>query len=297
LNEFPDIDLRNVAATGPKGRILKGDVLAAVANGTAFAPSPSAAPTSNTVTATTPLALTSRGHVNTEKMYTDVPVTSMRRAIARRLTESKTTVPHQYATSTFQLDALLSLRTHVNAADPSPGVSVNDFVIRAVAIALRRVPEMNVHWDTATQSTVQNSAVDISFAVAIPGGLITPIVKSADAIGLGAVAADTKRLVGLARSGLLSPAEFEGGSFSVSNLGMFGVSSFKAIINPPQSGNVAIGSGIARAVIDPETGGVRKVIVGTATVSTDARVVTHETAVAFLKQLSECLTNPEAMLM
>jgi pyruvate dehydrogenase E2 component (dihydrolipoamide acetyltransferase) len=299
LNEYPNLDLNSVIATGPKGNVLKGDVIAAIENGTAFGRSPSVmltqVPDSDTPAAAQTAVIPVIDQVSSG--YTDVPVTSMRRAIARRLTQSKTTVPHQYATSTFELDSLLALRKRLNAADPSPAVSVNDFVIRAIGIALRRVPEMNVHWDEATQSAIPNTSVDISFAVAIPGGLITPIVKSADSIGLGALAADTKRLVGLARNGKLTPHEYEGGSFSVSNLGMYGISNFKAIINPPQSGNLAIGSGIARAIVDSETGDIRKAIVGTATVSTDARVVSDVTATAFLREFTSCLSNPESMLM
>jgi pyruvate dehydrogenase E2 component (dihydrolipoamide acetyltransferase) len=196
------------------------------------------------------------------------------------------------------LDALMALRKRLNATDPSPKFSVNDFVIRAVAVALRRVPAMNAQWDPASTTVVPNKSVDVAFAVALPGGLITPIVKNADAQGLASIAAETKRLVGLARAGSLAPDEFEGGSFSVSNLGMYGVSSFSAIINPPQSGILAVASGLERALVDESGQGlVRKAIVGTATLSTDARVVDEAAAAEFLREFSSCITNPDNMLL
>jgi pyruvate dehydrogenase E2 component (dihydrolipoamide acetyltransferase) len=222
----------------------------------------------------------------------------MRRAIARRLTESKFGVPHRYASVTYELDALMALRKRMNAADPPPKVSVNDFVIRAVAVALRRVPALNSRWDPVSSTVIPNSTVDISFAVAISGGLITPIVKNADSQGLASIAADTKRLVSLAREGKLQPDEYEGGSFSISNLGMYGVSSFSAIINPPQSGILAVASGFERALVDERGDGkLRTATVGTATLSTDARTVSEDSAAKFLKEFSACLTNPDNMLL
>jgi pyruvate dehydrogenase E2 component (dihydrolipoamide acetyltransferase) len=289
LNEFPAIDLLRVAATGPKGIVLKGDVLAAIQDGTAFGRAAGLVQSGD--------ASPSSGLANMG--YTDVPLTSMRRAIARRLTESKATVPHRYATATYELDALLALRKRVNAAEPSPAVSVNDFIIRAAALALQRVPEMNAAWDAASESIVFNDYVDVAFAVAIEGGLITPIVKRADALGLTGIAAETKRLAALARAGKLQPDEFEGGSFSTSNLGMFGVSSFSAIINPPQSGILAIGSSIPRCL--PGGGedgtGMRVATVGTGTLSADARVVGEDTAAKFLDEFAACLSDPASNML
>jgi pyruvate dehydrogenase E2 component (dihydrolipoamide acetyltransferase) len=291
LNEFPTADLNRVRATGPKGNILKGDLLGAILDGSAFG---------RETTAPLPSIPLARSPASAESLagYTDVPVSSMRRAIARRLTESKHGVPHRYATVTYELDALMALRKRLNASDPSPKVSVNDFVIRAVAVALRRVPAMNAQWDPASSTVVPNKTVDVAFAVALPGGLITPIVKNADAQGLASIAAETKRLVGLARAGSLAPDEFEGGSFSVSNLGMYGVSSFSAIINPPQSGILAVASGFERALVDESGQGLlRKANVGTATLSTDARVVGEDSAANFLREFSSCITNPDNMLL
>lgn len=288
LNEFPAIDLSRVAATGPKGIVLKGDVLAAIQDGTAFGREASAASLDGS---------SADGTKSTG--YTDVPVTSMRRAIARRLTESKTTVPHRYASATYELDSLLALRKRINATDPSPAVSVNDFIIRAAALALRRVPEMNAAWDAASQSVVTNDSVDVAFAVAIDGGLITPIVKRADALGLAGIAAETKRLAALARDGKLQPEDYEGGSFSTSNLGMFGVTSFSAIINPPQSGILAIGASVPTCL--PKVGEdgteLRVATVGTGTLSADARVVGEDTAAKFLDEFTACLSDPASAML
>lgn len=284
LNEFPAVDLSLVAATGPRGIVLKGDVLAAIQDGSAFGRNASVAPSGTG-------AVSSAG-------YTDVPVTSMRRAIARRLTESKTTVPHRYATATYELDSLMNLRKKLNAADSAPAVSVNDFVIRAAALALRRVPEMNAAWDEASEAAVMNDSVDVAFAVAIEGGLITPIVKNADSLGLAGIATETKRLAALAREGKLQPDEFEGGSFSTSNLGMLGVTSFSAIINPPQSGILAIGAGIPTCLPGGEDGSeMRIATVGTGTLSADARVVGEDTAAKFLKEFAACLTDPASAML
>eukprot|EP00178_Gracilaria_changii_P023560 TRINITY_DN71265_c0_g1_i1.p1 TRINITY_DN71265_c0_g1~~TRINITY_DN71265_c0_g1_i1.p1 ORF type:complete len:465 (-),score=74.28 TRINITY_DN71265_c0_g1_i1:670-1941(-) len=300
LNEYPNLDLAKVTPTGPKGRILKGDVLLAIKDGSALASDPKPSVTSAASTpiesSATPSSTTAAPEQQLERQpYHDTPVTSMRRAIAKRLVQSKTTIPHRYTSAKYQLDALLNLRKRLNAMEPSPKISVNDFVIKAVAIALRRVPSMNAYWDQQSQSAMLRDQVDISMAVAIDGGLITPIVTEADRRGLADIARVTKDLAARAKNGTLDPTEFEGGSFSTSNLGMFGITSFCAIINPPQSGNLAISSGIPRAVIDSE-GKLRTVTEGTATLSTDARVIDDDTAATFLKELTTCLTIPETMI-
>lgn len=247
LNEFPRLNLNAIAPTGPQGRMLKGDILAAIEAGTAFQAAPASAPPSAPPVATKADTAAAGdlqlAEVDGMPAHTDVPVTSMRRAIAKRLVLSKAGVPHRYASSSYQLDNLLAMRQRLNSMDPPSKISVNDFMIRAIAIALRRVPEMNVSWDEGSQQVVYNENVDISMAVAIEGGLITPIVTRADSRGLADIAKTTKDLVARAKEGTLAPEEFEGGSFSVSNLGMFGISKFSAIINPPQSGILAVGSG------------------------------------------------------
>lgn len=238
LKMHPNIDLSRVTATGPKGRILKGDVLAAIENGTAFGDD--VAPAKPVASTPSPVAEPS---ADKEGSYTDMPVSSMRRAIARRVLESKQQVPHQYGEVSYELDALLALRKRLNSSEGSPGVSVNDFVIRAAALALRRVPEMNVRYDPVLDGPVEISSVDISMAVAIPDGLILPVIFDADLLGLAGIAAATKDLATRAREGTLEPEEYEGGCFGVSNLGMFGIDHFSAIISPPQSGMLAVGGG------------------------------------------------------
>lgn len=250
LNEFPNLNLHAITPTGPQGRMLKGDVLAAIEAGTAFGSAPAAATPAKTTPAAVPQTEALAMDMPGMPAYTDVPVSSMRRSIAKRLVQSKTGVPHRYASFSYRLDDLLALRKRLNGVDPSPKISVNDFMIRAIGIALRRVPEMNVSWDDVNKQAVLTEAVDVSMAVAIEGGLITPIVTRADSRGLADIAATTKDLVARAKEGTLGPEEFEGGSFSVSNLGMFGISKFSAIINPPQSGILAVGSGCKLSVSD-----------------------------------------------
>lgn len=246
LSQHPKIDLNRITPTGPKGRILKGDVLAAIENGTAFTTeeakrkeTPAASPATSSSEPTTPVEQS----VFRQVEYTDVPVSSMRRAIARRVLESKQVVPHQYASVTYELDSLLALRKRINSNDPSPAVSVNDFMIRAIAIALRRVPQMNVRWDVSQGEALPNPSVDISMAVAVPDGLILPVIANADTLGLASIAKLTKDLARRAREGTLEPEEYEGGYFGISNLGMFGIKHFSAIISPPQSGMLAVGGG------------------------------------------------------
>lgn len=294
LNEFPDISLDHVKGTGPGGRILKGDLLAAVVDGSAFGRSVAPSVQKQALTKTSDASVDGGKE---HRLYTDIPLTSMRRAIARRLSESKRSVPHRYASVNYELDAVLSLRKQLNSADSSLAVSVNDFIIQAVAVCLRRVPEMNVRYDESTGGSQSNGSVDVAFAVAVENGLITPIVKRADCIGLKGIAVETKRLVGLARSGSLQPEDYEGGSFSISNLGMYGITSFSAIINPPQSGILAVGSGVPHVLVDTDSGKTRQAIVGTGTLSTDARIVGEDTAAKFLKEFSDCLSQPHTMLL
>lgn len=241
--QFPNLNLAAIPPTGPKGRLLKGDVLLAIENGAALSPSTTSTHTTKQMHTPVPPPATPLYEENVVNNFTDVPLSSMRKAIAKRLVQSKTTVPHRYSSATYELDALLSLRKRLNARDPLLKISVNDFVIRAVGISLRRVPEMNAHWNEANKDVVLNDTVDVSMAVAVSGGLITPIVKGVDRLGLADVARTTKELVERARAGILEPEEYEGGSFSISNLGMYGITMFSAIINPPQSGILAVGGG------------------------------------------------------
>lgn len=243
LNEFPKLDLSGITPTGPNGRLLKGDVLAAIEAGTAFGKGRVKSERKGLeMSKEKEISQVNKVDGGAELGYTDVAVSSMRRAIARRLVQSKATVPHRYASRSYTLDAALALRKRLNAGDKSVAVSVNDIMLKGIGVAMRRVPEMNVRWEEG-MGIVQNEDVDVSMAVAIEGGLITPIVKKVDSKGLADIAQITKDLVKRAREGKLEPEEFEGGGFGMSNLGMLGIPRFSAIINPPQSGILAVGSG------------------------------------------------------
>lgn len=292
MNEYPNIDLGRIKPSGKKGRILKGDVLEAIADGTAFADG-----SKDTQETTTKQEIGTKQveQVDGESeraMYTDVNVTSMRRAIARRLVASKTQIPHRYASTKYELDALLKLRKQMKE-EHGISVSVNDFMLKAIGVAMQRVPEMNVTWDESNGVIRNEGGVDVSIAVAIEGGLITPIVKGVDVKGLKEIGETSRELVKKAREGLLEPEEYEGGGFSLSNLGMFGIRKFSAIINPPQCGILAVGEGVKVPVgVNGEW-----VTEGVATLSADARAVDEVCAVKFLDEFSKCVSNPVGMLM
>lgn len=228
------VDLMKVSGSGPRGRIVKIDVEQAVAQGQTAVPEAKNAP----IAAPDLIGIAE---------YEAIPHTNMRRTIARRLVESKTTVPHFYLEADCDIEALFDLRGQINEGrEKADRISVNDFIIKAVAHALTKVPEANAIW--TDDATLRLSAVDISVAVATKGGLITPVVRDADRKSLGALSSEMKALAHKAREGRLKPEEYQGGGFSVSNLGMFGVKSFAAIINPPQSCILAVGAAERRPV-------------------------------------------------
>lgn len=224
--------------------------------------------------------------------YRVEPLTSMRKTIARRLTESKQTVPHFYLTIECELDELLALRTRLNTKAASK-ISVNDFVIRAVALALKKVPAANGSYDES--GLIYYEHADVSVAVATPNGLITPIVKHAEAKGLAQIAAETKDLAARARDGKLKPEEFQGGTFSVSNLGMFGIKEFGAVINPPQACILAVGAGEQRAVV--KNGALAIATVMSCTLSVDHRVVDGAVGAEFLQVFKSYVEDPLTMLL
>jgi len=226
----------------------------------------------------------------------------MRKVIARRLSESKQTVPHFYVAMDFELDALLALRAQLNAQSPkakgedAPGafkLSVNDMIIKACAVALRRHPGVNASW--TDEAILQYDDVDISVAVAIPDGLITPIVRQADRKGLSAISNEMKDLGARAKSGKLKPEEFQGGGFSISNMGMYGVGHFAAIINPPQAGILAVGAGEQRPVV--KNGALAVATVMTCQLSVDHRVVDGALAAEFLQTLKGLIENPLSLML
>jgi pyruvate dehydrogenase E2 component (dihydrolipoamide acetyltransferase) len=265
------IALEQLVGTGPGGRIVRRDLEAAPA------PQPKAAPA--------PAAPAEGG-------YTDVPLTGMRRAIARRLTESKTTVPHFYVTAHCRVDKLLALRAEINQTAPRK-ISVNDFVLKAVAGALMRVPAANAIW--LGDGIRRFDHVDLAVAVAIDGGLLTPVVRGVDSLSLVAVAASVVDLAERARAGRLQQHELEGGSFSVSNLGMYGVDEFSAILNPPQSGILAVSAAKQQPVI--ENGELAVGTVMTVTLSADHRVIDGAVAAEWMAAFVALIENPLGMLL
>lgn len=282
------LDLGNISGSGPKGRIVKSDIEAAISGKTA-APA-QAQPAAAVAAAAAPSA----GPVlRGAESWDDIPHTSVRKIIAKRLTESSRDIPHIYLTVDCEIDAMLAARKQINdAADEAYKVSVNDLVIKASAIALRRVPGVNAQW-TETATRMLNT-VDISVAVAYDGGLITPIIWDADRKGLAQISEEMKDLAGRARDGKLMPEEFQGGGFSVSNLGMYGISNFTSIINPPQACILAVGAGEQRALVT--NGEVRVATVMSVTLSCDHRVVDGAMGAQWLQAFKGLIEAPATML-
>jgi pyruvate dehydrogenase E2 component (dihydrolipoamide acetyltransferase) len=222
----------------------------------------------------------------------------MRKVIARRLSESKQTVPHFYVSMDIEIDALLKLRSQLNAASPKDGpgafkLSVNDLVIKAAAVTLRRLPNVNATW--TDDAIIQYHDVDISVAVSIPDGLITPIVRRADQKGLAAISNEMKDLAARAKSGKLKPEEFQGGGFSISNMGMYGVRDFSAIINPPQAGILAVSAGEQRPVV--KDGALAIATVMTCTLSVDHRVVDGALAAEWMQAFKKIVEEPLSLML
>jgi pyruvate dehydrogenase E2 component (dihydrolipoamide acetyltransferase) len=290
------LDLTTVTGSGPQGRIVKADVEAAMNR--PAAPTRAAAPV--TVPAGMPAAAPAPkpAPVAITAPVNAVPNSSMRKVIARRLSESKATIPHFYVAMDIELDALLKLRAELNAQAPKDGagafkLSVNDLIIKACAVALRRHPGVNASW--TEDAILQFQDVDISVAVAIPDGLITPIVKKADQKGLATISNEMKDLAARAKSGKLKPEEFQGGGFSISNMGMYGVSHFAAIINPPQAGILAVGAGEQRPVV--KNGALAIATVMTCQLSVDHRVIDGALAAEFMQTLKGLIENPLSLML
>jgi pyruvate dehydrogenase E2 component (dihydrolipoamide acetyltransferase) len=292
-----NLDLSTVVGSGPRGRIVKADVEAAVAAPRPAAVAQSEAQVAPLATPAAPTATAGPQSAPGEAPYTEIPLDGMRKTIARRLTESKQTVPHFYLTIDCEIDELLATRKRLNeklADRPDGGkISVNDFVIRAAALALRQVPEANASWtDTAIRRYTQS---DISVAVAVEGGLITPIIRSADTKGLQAIGTEMADLAARARDRKLKPEEYQGGTFSISNLGMFGIREFSAVINPPQGAILAVGAGEQRPVV--KDGALAVATVMSCTLSCDHRVVDGATGSLFLAAFKNYIDDPLNMLL
>jgi pyruvate dehydrogenase E2 component (dihydrolipoamide acetyltransferase) len=280
------LELSGVTGTGPNGRIVKRDVEAAIASPGAQAVAPSAAP----VASAAPVPADASPF---EPAFDLEPASTMRKVIAARLSESKQTVPHFYLTVDCEIDELLKIRKDLNARSDDYKISVNDMIIKACGIALRKVPEANASW-TGDALKIYKTA-DIAVAVAIDGGLITPVVRDAGGKGLETISNEMRELGAKAKDGKLMPEEFQGGTFSISNLGMYGVKQFDAVINPPQGAIMAVGAGEPRPVV--KDGALAVATVMSVTLSVDHRAVDGAVGARFLAAFKALIENPLTMLL
>ncbi|KAB0681770.1 pyruvate dehydrogenase complex dihydrolipoamide acetyltransferase [Aureimonas leprariae] len=305
------IDLSGVTGSGPHGRIVKADLEGAAKGGakpaTAAATPDTPKPAPAAEAASAPVQPKAQSDAQILKLFAEgsyekVPHDGMRKTIARRLVEAKTTIPHFYLTVDCELDALLALRSQLNAASPlvktdagdKPAykLSVNDMVIKAMAKALNAVPEANVSWTEGAM--LKHKSVDVGVAVSIDGGLITPIVRKADQKTLSTISNEMKDLAKRARSRKLKPEEYQGGTTAISNLGMFGIRDFAAVINPPHATILAVGAGEQRAVV--KNGAVVVATVMSVTLSTDHRAVDGALGAELLQAFKGFIENPMGML-
>ncbi|HET7881164.1 MAG TPA: pyruvate dehydrogenase complex dihydrolipoamide acetyltransferase [Acetobacteraceae bacterium] len=286
------LELAALKGSGPNGRIVKADIEAALQKG----PAPAAAP--QAAAAAPAAAPVARPAAPIAAPHQLVPHSSMRKVIARRLTEAKSTIPHFYVSMDIEIDAMIRLLNELNAKAPKEGpdaylITINDMVIKASAATLRRVPTVNAAWTDDGMALFDD--VDISVAVAIPDGLITPIIRRADQKGLATISREMKDLAGRARAGKLKPEEFQGGGFSISNMGMFGVSEFAAIINPPQSAILAVAAGQKRPVVKNDSLAIATVM--TCTLSVDHRVVDGALGARWLREFKRIVEDPLSLLL
>ena len=292
------LDLAAIKGSGPRGRIVKADVEGATA-APATAAAPAAAPAA---AAPAPAAAVPAGpsadmvaRMYEGREYEEIKLDGMRKTIAARLSEAKQTIPHFYLRRDIKLDALLKFRSQLNKQLEARGVklSVNDFIIKAVANALQQVPACNAVW--AGDRVLQLKPSDVAVAVAIEGGLFTPVLKDADMKSLSALSTEMKDLAKRARDRKLAPTEYQGGTFAISNLGMFGIDNFDAIVNPPHAGILAVGSGVKKPVVG-EDGELTVATVMSVTMSVDHRVIDGALGAELLQAIVDNLENPLTML-
>lgn len=267
------IDLASIQGSGPRGRIVKSDVEAAPA-GQAAAAAPIAAPQG-------------------ASEYEEIRLTTMRKTIAKRMTEAKQTIPHFYLSADIPMDKLLAMRAELNGRTDEYKISVNDFIIRAAALALKKYPAANTQF--AGDKLLQYKHADIAVAVAIEGGLITPIIRAADTKGLAEISNEMRELAGRAREGKLMPEEYQGGTLSVSNLGMFDITEFSAVINPPQASILAVGTAEKRAVVKNDALAIATMM--TVNMACDHRVMDGAMGAEFLQIFKGYLEDPLVMLL
>ncbi|NEV49749.1 pyruvate dehydrogenase complex dihydrolipoamide acetyltransferase [Wolbachia pipientis] len=263
------VDVKQLKGTGPYGRIIKADVLEFLDGDIQI-----------------------KNHERSNE-DTVVKVSNMRQVIAQRLTESKQNVPHFYLTADCQVDKLISLKNEISSADENNKVTINDLIIKAAAFSMKKFPDINSSW--IDNKILKYSNVDISIAVALEDGLITPIVKNADKKGILSISKEVKDLVSRARSGKLRPEEFQGGGFTISNLGMFGIKAFSAIINPPQSCIMAVGASKKQPIVMNEKIEIAEIM--TVTLSVDHRAVDGALGAKFLNAFKYYIENPVAMFL
>ncbi|MCA0961352.1 pyruvate dehydrogenase complex dihydrolipoamide acetyltransferase [Salipiger bermudensis] len=293
------LDLAQIKGSGPRGRIVKADVENATAKpAEKAAPAAAEAPAAKKADATVMPAGPSAEQVI--KMYDgrefeEVKLDGMRKTVAARLTEAKQTIPHFYLRRDIKLDALLKFRSQLNKQLEGRGVklSVNDFIIKACALALQSVPDANAVW--AGDRMLKLKPSDVAVAVAVDGGLFTPVLKDADMKSLSALSSEMKDLATRARDRKLAPHEYVGGSFAISNLGMFGIDNFDAVINPPHGAILAVGSGVKKPVVGDD-GELSVATVMSVTLSVDHRVIDGALGAELLKAIVENLENPMVML-
>ncbi|MEM8743310.1 MAG: pyruvate dehydrogenase complex dihydrolipoamide acetyltransferase [Pseudomonadota bacterium] len=304
LAQQGNIDLAQITGTGPHGRIVKHDVEEALKSGTT-APAPAAAPSAGQVMparATSTAAVPAMADEEILALYESgsyevVPHDNMRRIIADRLTMAKSTIPHFYLSVDCRLDELLAARQRLNAMSPAEGpsafkISVNDMIIKALAMALQKVPHANATW--TEEGTLRHRSSDIGVAVAIDGGLFTPVVRHAEVKSMSEISNEMKDLAARARNRRLAPHEYQGGTTSISNLGMMGIKTFDAVINPPHASILAVGSGEKRPVIKNDT--IEIATMMSCTLSCDHRVIDGALGAELLDAFRGFIEEPVTML-
>ena len=296
------LDVALIAGSGPRGRVVERDVKAAIAGGTGKA-APVAAPAPVAAAPRPAGAPQAMSDDTIRKLFepgsfTEIPHDNMRKTIARRLTEAKSTIPHFYLSVDCELDALMALREQINKAAPAKDgkpaykVSVNDFIVKALALALQRVPDANATWTEGAM--LKHTRSDVGVAVSIPGGLITPVVRNAELKSLSAISNEIKDMAARAKQRKLKPEEYQGGASAVSNLGMFGIKNFSAVINPPHATILAVGAGEQRIIVKNGAPAVANVM--SVTLSTDHRAVDGALGAELLAAFKQLIENPMGML-
>ncbi|WP_300531024.1 pyruvate dehydrogenase complex dihydrolipoamide acetyltransferase [uncultured Mameliella sp.] len=300
IAEQKGLDLSQITGSGPRGRIVKADVEAAIAppapaSETDTAPAPQAAAAAPAAPAASGASADAVLKTYADRPHQEIALDGMRRTIAARLTEAKQTIPHFYLRREIRLDALMAFRKQLNDQLAPRGVklSVNDFIIKACANALQQVPAANAVW--AGDRILQLTPSDVAVAVAIEGGLFTPVLRDAHQKSLSTLSAEMKDLATRARDRKLAPQEYQGGSFAISNLGMFGIENFDAVINPPHGAILAVGAGVKKPVVGAE-GQIEVATVMSVTLSVDHRMIDGALGAELLQAIVDGLENPLALL-